>query len=122
MSYSGVEEYEPHSIRSVSYTHLDVYKRQSWKKLFAQFIRTDLQLKLFSSPTLKVVSEVDEDERDFRIRLQHLAHEKRDEALDALRKKYASKINTLEDRQRRAKQALEKQSTRACLLYTSRCV
>ncbi|MDI9486172.1 MAG: DUF87 domain-containing protein [Bacillota bacterium] len=85
----------------------------SWKKLFAQFIRTDLQLKLFSSPTLKVVSEVDEDERDFRIRLQHLAHEKRDEALDALRKKYASKINTLEDRQRRAKQALEKQSTRA---------
>ncbi len=54
-----------------------------------------------------MVSEVDEDERDFRIRLQHLAHEKRDEALDALRKKYASKINTLEDRQRRAKQALE---------------
>lgn len=86
---------------------------ESWKKLFNKFIRTNLELKLFSSPTLKVVSEIGENERDFRIRLQHLAHEHRDEALDALRKKYASKIDMLEDRQRRAKQTLEKQSTRA---------
>jgi prefoldin subunit 5 len=85
----------------------------SWKKLFTQFIRTELKLKLFFSPTLKVLSEVDEDKRDFRIRLQHLAHEKRDEALDALRKKYASRINTLENRHRQARQVLEKQSTRA---------
>ncbi len=85
----------------------------NWKKLLTQYIRTDLQLKLFFSPTLKVVSEMGEEERDFRIRLQHLAHEKRDEDLDTLKKKYASKINTLEDRHRRAKQTLEKQSTRA---------
>lgn len=85
----------------------------NWKKLFVQYICTNLELKLFVSPKLKMVSEVGEDERDFRIRLQHLAHEHRDEALDALRKKYASKIDTLEDRQRRAKQTLEKQSTRA---------
>lgn len=85
----------------------------SWKKLFTQFIRTNLNLKLFSSPTLKVVSEAGEDEREFRIRIQHLAHEHRDEAIDALKKKYASKIDILEDRQRRARQILEKQSTRA---------
>jgi hypothetical protein len=86
---------------------------ETWKKLFNQFTRTNLALKLFSSPTLKMVSEIGEDERDFRIRLQHLAHERRDLALEALRKKYSSRINTLEDRQRRAKQALEKQNTRA---------
>jgi hypothetical protein len=85
----------------------------SWKKLLTQFIRTDLQLKLFFSPTLKVLSEVGEDERDFRIRLQHLAHEKRDEALDNLRNKYTSRINTLENRHIRAKQTLEKQSNRS---------
>lgn len=85
----------------------------NWNKLLTQYIRTDLQLKLFLSPTLKVISEVGEDERDFRIRLQHLAHEKRDEALDAIKRKYESKINTLEDRQRRAKQALDRKSTLA---------
>ncbi len=85
----------------------------TWKKLFAQYIRTSLKLKLFSSPSLEVVSEVGEDERDFRIRLQHIAHEHRDDDLEALRKKYASKIDTLEDRQRRARQALEKQNAQA---------
>ncbi len=84
-----------------------------WSRLFNQFIRTDIELTLLSSPTLKVVSEIGEDERNFRIRLQHLAHEHRDGALEALRKKYASKIDILEDRQRRARQTLEKQSALA---------
>ena len=86
---------------------------ERWKKLFSQFLRTEVPLKLFSSPTLKVVSEPGEDERDFRIRLQHLGHERRDEAIETLRKKYASKIATLEDRQRRARQALERQASQA---------
>ena len=85
----------------------------NWKKLFNQFIRTNIFLKLFSSTKLKVVSMMDEEERDFRARLQHLAHEKRDEAMEVLKKKYSSKIDVLEDRQQRAKQAVEKQSTMA---------
>lgn len=86
---------------------------EKWKKLLSQYIRKDLSLNLYISPTLKEVSQVGEEERDFRIRLQHLAHEQRDNALESLRKKYASKINTLEDRHRRARQTLEKQSTKA---------
>ena len=82
------------------------------EKLLSQYIRKDLSLNLYISPTLKEVSQVGEEERDFRIRLQHLAHEQRDNALESLRK-YASKINTLEDRHRRARQTLEKQSTKA---------
>jgi vacuolar-type H+-ATPase subunit I/STV1 len=85
----------------------------NWQKQLNQFIRTNLTLKLFLSPTLKLVSEVGEEERDFRIRLQHLAHEQRDDALEAIRKKYGSKIGTLETRQRRAQQAVEKQSSMA---------
>ncbi len=86
---------------------------EKWKKLFSQYIRTSLSLNLFLSPTLKTVSESGEDERDFRIRLQHIAHERRDDALEAMRKKYASKFNTLENKQMRAKQAIEKQNSMA---------
>lgn len=84
-----------------------------WKKLLSQYIRKELPLNLFRSPSLKELSQVDEDQRDFRIRMQHLAHEKRDDELDNLKKKYASRIKTLEDRHRRSRQSLEKQSTRA---------
>ncbi|HSL93028.1 MAG TPA: ATP-binding protein, partial [Bacillota bacterium] len=84
-----------------------------WERLFSQHLRAEASLRLLSSASLKAVSAVDEDERDFRIRLQHLAHEKRDEAVEALRKRYASRINTLVDRERRARQALERQSAQA---------
>lgn len=86
---------------------------ENWRRSFNQFLRAELQLTLLFNPTLKVVSRVEEDERAFRIRLQHLGHEKRDQALENLRKKYASRIKTLEDRQRRAEQALERQSSQA---------
>ncbi|HEY8499174.1 MAG TPA: DUF87 domain-containing protein [Clostridia bacterium] len=86
---------------------------ENWKRLLNQFIRTNLSLKLFYSPTLKIVSEPGEDERDFRIRIQHLAHERRDEALEAIRKKYASRFDTLEERHRRAKQDVERQNAMA---------
>lgn len=91
----------------------NVKNYENWKKLLTQYIRTDLSLKLLFSPTLKVISEAGENERDFRIRIQQLARESRDEAVETLKKKYTSKINVLEDREMRAKQTLEKQSTRA---------
>lgn len=84
-----------------------------WERLFTQHLRAEESLRLFSSAALKLVSDVDEDERDFRIRLQHLSHEKRDEAIETLRRRYASRINTLVDRERRARQALERQSAQA---------
>ncbi len=85
----------------------------NWEKLFTQFIRTDFSLKLYFSPTLKVVSEADEDERNFRIRLQHLAHEQRDEEIEILKSKYKPKIDILENRQRRAKQTIESKNSMA---------
>ena len=87
----------------------DAKNYDKWQRLFTQYLRAEQPLTLLSSPSLKAVSEADEDERDFRIRLQHLAHEKRDQAVEAMRKKYASRIKTLEDRHRRAQQAVEKQ-------------
>ncbi len=85
----------------------------NWNKLLSQFIRTDVSLKLFLSPTLRLVSDLDEDERDFRIRMQHAAHEYRDNDLETLKKKYSTKFTSLENKQRLAQQNIEKQSTMA---------
>jgi hypothetical protein len=92
-------------------TAADAKSYTNWEKLLKQNIRTGHKLKLMKSPSLKLISEVDESEREFRIRLQHLAHEKRDQDVEKLKKKYESKINTLVDRQRRSRQALERKST-----------
>ena len=52
-------------------------------------------------------------EGDFRIRLSEAARERRDEETQKLRKKAASKIATLEERIRRAKQAVEREREQA---------
>jgi hypothetical protein len=48
-------------------------------------------------------------EGEFRARLAQALREKRDEAVDALRRKYATRLAAVEDRQRRAEQKLERE-------------
>ena len=52
-------------------------------------------------------------ERDFRVRLQQIAREQRDEAVEKLRRKYAPKFEQLEERKRRAEQAVERETEQA---------
>lgn len=85
----------------------------NWEKQFIQFIRSEIKLKLFLSTISKLISEPGEDERAFRIRLQHQIHETRDKEIEALRKKYAPKMDILENRLRRAEQALENKNSQA---------
>lgn len=85
----------------------------NWQKLLSQYARRELTLKLYRSPILKAFSQTDEDEVDFRIRLRHLAHEERDAAIEKLQKKYSTRLKTLEDRRRRARQKVESQSSKA---------
>jgi hypothetical protein len=84
-----------------------------WEKLFLQYLKTNRNLELYRSPSLKETSMMGEDERDFRIRLQHLAHEKRDDEVELLKKKYETKFQTLENRLLRARQTMENRSTQA---------
>ncbi len=85
----------------------------SWKKALADHLYRSKRFELFKSPLLKEVSEPGESERDFRIRLSEKAHEMRDEALEKLRKKYATKLRTLEDRIARAEQKVEVEKQQA---------
>ncbi|HJX41522.1 MAG TPA: hypothetical protein VJ345_08670, partial [Anaerolineales bacterium] len=61
------------------------------------------------SPSLGELSQPGESERDFRVRLQQVSREHRDQAVDRLRQKYAPKIASLQERIRRAQQALDRE-------------
>ena len=82
----------------------------AWNKDFTNWLYGTQVINLVQSPSLKLVSQPGEDERDFRIRAGQVAREKRDELVEALRKKYAPKIATLQERLRKAQAAVEKQA------------
>jgi hypothetical protein len=85
----------------------------SWGKDFAGWLYRNQKLELFTSRRLKTISNPDESERDFRVRLQQTAREHRDEAVERLRQKYAPKISALEEKRRRAEQAVEREAEQA---------
>lgn len=85
----------------------------AWEKEFAGWLYRNQKLDLFTSPSLNETSQPDESERDFRIRLQQTAREKRDAQVERLRQKYAPKIAALEEKKHRAEQAVEREAEQA---------
>jgi hypothetical protein len=84
-----------------------------WTKDFSAWLLQSQKTELLRSPSLKVVSKPGESERDFRVRLQVSTRQDRDKAGDALRQKYAPKIAALQERRRRAEQAVARESEQA---------
>lgn len=84
-----------------------------WQKDMAAWLYRSQKLELFTSPSLEQTSNPDESERDFRIRLQQAAREQRDGAAERLRQKYAPKVAALEEKKRRAEQAVEREAEQA---------
>jgi len=95
----------------------DVAKRVKsyarWKKELSNHLYRSRGLDLFESATYKMTSEPLESERDFRIRLKEAARERRDLEKGKLQKRYSTKIGRLEEKLRRARQTLEKESEQA---------
>jgi hypothetical protein len=85
----------------------------AWQKDFARFLAQNERVELLRDSDLALTSHLDESEREFRIRLQEAQREARDQAVDALRKKYAAKQAQLQDRIRRAEANVEKESQQA---------
>ena len=85
----------------------------SWSKGFKDWIYRNEVLTLFYSPSLKATSKPGELERDFRIRLRLEAREHRDELIESLKKKYAPKIQRLEDRIKAAEIRVERETEQA---------
>ena len=81
-----------------------------WGREAQRWIQSNLPLTLLESKTHKAVSRADESEAEFRMRLADLQREARDEALDRIRKRYEPRLATLQERERRAVQAVEKRA------------
>lgn len=82
---------------------------KTWKKDFADMLYRECKLELLAIPSLSAVSRPGETEREFRLRVAQAGREQRDEEVARLREKYASRQAALQDRLRRAQQAVEVQ-------------
>jgi hypothetical protein len=99
------EPVAPAAMRTKSYP--------AWGKQLTDWLVSHEQIELFRCPSLEATSRPGESERDFRARLAQAARERRDEQLEAFRRKYAPKQAALDERLRRARQALQREQEQA---------
>ena len=88
-------------------------KYPAWEKSLKSWLGQNERVTLLRHTGLDIVSRPAESERDFRIRLQHESRAARDAAVDAVRRKFASKQAALAERLRRAEQTVEREAQQA---------
>ncbi|OPY33144.1 MAG: AAA-like domain protein [Methanomassiliicoccales archaeon PtaU1.Bin124] len=81
----------------------------AWQKDMINWLVRSQKLDLLFSPSLNQISQAGEKESDFRIRMQLASRERTDDEVDKLRKKYAPKLATLDDRIRKAEATLDRE-------------
>ncbi len=79
-------------------------------------------IKISIQPDLGIARDPDEDDRQFRIRLQQAAREQRDLEVDKLTKTYTKQIETLNDRLARLQQSLSEAQAKAQAKQTEQWV
>ncbi|MEP7116877.1 MAG: ATP-binding protein, partial [Acidobacteriota bacterium] len=84
-----------------------------WTKEFASWAARSQSVELLRSVSTGVVSHPGEREGDFRARVAHARREERDEAVTALRDRYAPKLAALDERVRKAAAAVQKEEQQA---------
>jgi len=82
----------------------------AWSKDFVTWLYGSQKVELLKSPNTKALSRPGESERDFRLRLGQAGREGRDAAMEQLRGKYAPKIASLQEKLRKAQQAVAAQA------------
>lgn len=84
-----------------------------WGRELVRWVQGAHPITLYESKARRVFSAVGESERDFRMRLADLGREARDTQAERLRQKYEPRFRTLQERLRRAEQAVEKRSAQS---------
>jgi Helicase HerA, central domain len=85
----------------------------AWEKDFLRAIFANQRLQILRCPSLKAISKPDETEAEFKARIALAGRENRDAAVEALRKKYAPKVASLQARLTRADAAVQRQKEQA---------
>ena len=94
---------------SVPLAALQAKNYANWQRDFGRWLAQSETLELFRHRDSKLTSHPGESERDFRIRLSDANRAARDEAVDTMRRKYATKQAQLADRLRRAEASVERE-------------
>jgi hypothetical protein len=84
-----------------------------WTADFREWLYRSQALRVFRSPSLEVSSQPGEPEKEFRLRLQQNGRERRDQLLERIRQRYAARLSSLQERIRRAEQAVEREKEQA---------
>ncbi len=92
---------------------LKIKNYKEWEKDFANYLFLTQRIQLFRSPALNELSRFGESERDFRVRLQQTAREKRDQQVEKLRDKYDTSFRRVDEKIRKAQMAFEEQQAQA---------
>ena len=92
---------------------LSAREHKRWASALEDHVYRNVAFELLSCPALKLTAAPGMTEGEFRARIALTLREKRDAAVEALRKKYASRLGTLEDRERRAEQKIERERAQA---------
>jgi hypothetical protein len=90
-------------------TLLRAQSYQAWAKELASFAYEQATLDVLRSPLVDAASEAGETESEFRARVALSLREKRDASVETLRRKYAPKLESLEDRVRRARDRIARE-------------
>jgi hypothetical protein len=109
-------EREPVPGASFSAAPTAALRRQSpelWRKMLESHLYQNVTLDLFTCPQLQLTSKPDEREGDFSARLGQVLRERRDAEVEKLKAKYASRLQTLTDRVRRAEDRVEREKAQA---------
>jgi hypothetical protein len=91
-------------------TILQAARLEKAQKGYLDFVYRQAQMTLWKSGLFKIPSQPGESERDFRLRLQQAARERRDFEIEKLRRRYATKIGTLQARLSRADQRIAREA------------
>ncbi|UCF02138.1 MAG: ATP-binding protein [Deltaproteobacteria bacterium] len=86
---------------------------RNWNRDLLRWVRLNRPLTLYRSKRFNQTSRVHETEGEFRARLAQGAREKRDLAIEKLRRKYSSKFTTLNNRLMRAEQSVSREEEQA---------
>lgn len=88
----------------------DATAHKAWNREFKRWLRQNETLTLYRNKRFRLTSDVGESEGDFRVRLQNAASEARDLEIAKIRKRYANKVTTLENRLLKARQRVDREA------------
>ena len=114
----GLTELQSTPVSGAEFAELPVAAHDSkayrnWNRDLLRWIRLNRPLTLYRSKRFKQTSRVPETEGEFRARLAQVAREKRDLAIEKLRRKYSSKFTKLNNRLMRAEQSIAREEDQA---------